>query len=87
MSPSTDSGESSVALKLCPGCAVSESSASTRRMDRFVPDGIVTFRGGGGGAGVAGTEAAGAGGGADGLESCVRAIDGGGAADAICDEL
>src|SRR5258706_4743056 len=83
-SPSTARGESRVALKLCPGCAVSESSSSTRRMDRFVPDGMVTFRGGGGGAGVAGTAAGGADGAAGG-KSCVRAVDGGGSADAISD--
>ena len=52
-SPSADTGASRVALKVCPACAVSESSSSTRRMASVVPDGMVTLFGAGGGAGAA----------------------------------
>src|SRR5947208_13623111 len=62
MSPSTASGESSVAWKVWPGWLRSESIVSTSRTARVVPEGIVTFCGGGGGGGVEGAaEGAGAG--------------------------
>src|SRR5215472_10478789 len=63
-SPSTASGESSVAWKVCPCWLFSESTVSTRRTANVVPVGMVTFAGGGGGGGgcgAAGTAAGSAG--------------------------
>src|SRR2546430_17582939 len=50
-SPSDGRGASSVARKVCPGCAFSESSGSSSRIAMDVPDGTVTLLGGGGGGG------------------------------------
>src|ERR1700675_2519808 len=50
-SPSDGRGASSVARKVCPGCAFSESIGSSSRIAMDVPDGTVTFLGGGGGGG------------------------------------
>src|SRR5262249_19537683 len=46
-----------VAWKVWPGCAVSLSIVSIRRTASVVPDGIVTFCGGGGATGAAGIAA------------------------------
>src|SRR6185312_10728356 len=59
-SPSTASGVSSVAWKVWPCWLVSESMVSTSLTARVVPEGIVTFFGGGGGGGVEGATATGA---------------------------
>src|SRR5437588_11469559 len=48
MSPSTASGESSVAWKVWPGWLRSEPTVSTSRTAMVLPEGIVTFCGGGG---------------------------------------
>src|SRR5215831_10458304 len=57
-SPSTASGESSVAWKVCPCWLFSESTVSTRRTASVVPVGMVTFAGGGGGGGACGAAGA-----------------------------
>src|SRR5207253_10836546 len=60
MSPSTASGESSVAWKVWPGWLRSESIVSTSRTATVVPEGIVTFCGGGGPVGGGGVRLSGA---------------------------
>src|SRR5947208_13697687 len=60
MSPSTASGESSVAWKVWPGWLRSESIVSTSRTAMVVPEGIVTFCGGGGPVGGGGVRLIGA---------------------------
>src|SRR5438132_13374343 len=60
MSPSTASGESSVAWKVWPGWLRSESIVSTSRTGMVVPEGIVTFCGGGGPVGGGGVRLIGA---------------------------
>src|SRR5207253_5807264 len=62
MSPSTASGESNVAWKVCPGWLRSESMVSTSRTAMVVPEGIVTFTGAGGPDGGGGVRLIGAGG-------------------------
>ena len=60
MSPSTASGESNVAWKVCPGWLRSESIVSTSRTAMVAPEGIVTFCGGGGPVGGGGVRLIGA---------------------------
>ncbi len=57
MAPSTASAEFSVAWKVCPWVAVSESIGSTNLTAKVVPEGMVTFCGGGGGGGGGGAGA------------------------------
>src|SRR6202140_3792667 len=61
-SPSDGRDASSVARKVCPGCAFSESIGSSSRMAMDVPEGTGTFLGGGGGGGGGGGAGGAAGG-------------------------
>src|SRR5580692_6444630 len=73
VAPSTASAELSVAWKVCPCVAVSESTGSTSLTAKVVPEGMVTFcggGGGGGGGGGAGATGAGAGAGVGGGAAC-----------------
>src|SRR2546426_9423544 len=74
MSPSTASGESNVAWKVCPGWLRSESMVSTSRTAMVVPEGIVTFTGAGGPDGGGGVRLIGAGGAGEAIVVVVTSV-------------